>query len=401
MTDGIEKNGFFRRRMTLGNAVLLSLILHFVVVVGSEFSLPDFYTPPDEVLARTQPIKVQRVRIAAAPKAKTAVSGPRFISSPITVPAPETPKPSEAPPAVEKTGAPEGALASSDTFAPDAPAATETGSDPAATTPDGAPLPAAEEPAPGFPVQVHAELELRANNITAVAEQDWVMEGLRYSISVNARKFGFKATFESEGEIDSNGGLSPHSYHMKLNDRVRSFAEYRDGNLRYGKPSFVKTEALPVSPQDMASLPFHLAVTFTGTPQTIKVTTGKSLYEVRLVLDAEETLKLPVGTLRTLHLRGERFNPSDGTLIAGYEVWLAPDYLNYPVKFIGRTGSGDVVEYRVKRLDIEGKTVLGDPSAHVITPEGDDIPDWLKNRVNKEHADGSDLNPAPPSPALE
>lgn len=401
MTDGIEKKGFFRRRLTLGNAVLLSLILHLVVVVGSELSLPDFYIPPDEVLARTQPIKVQRVRIAAAPPAKTAVSGPRFISSPITASATKTPKPSEAPTAVEKEKVPEGELASSDTSAPDASNVTGAGNDPAATVPDGAPLPPAEEPAPGFPVQVHAELELRVNSITAVAEQDWMMEGLRYSISVNGKKFGFKATLESEGEIDSNGGLSPHSYHMKLNDRVRSFAEYRDGSLRYGKPSFVKTEALPVSPQDMASLPFHLAVTFTGTPQVIKVTTGKSLYEVRLVLDAEETLKLPVGTLRTLHLRGERFNPSDGTLIAGYEVWLAPDYLNYPVKFIGRTGSGDVVEYRVKRLEIEGKTVLGDPTAHVITPEGDDIPDWLKNRVNKEHTDESGLNPVAPSPSME
>jgi len=396
MTDGAEKKGFFRRRLTLGNAVLLSVILHLVVVVGSELSLPDFYSPPDEILERKQPVKVQRVRIASAPKPTSTVTGPRFVSS---APLPKPSVPPESPAPAEEKKTPEDIAAGSGMPAPDTLPAPESISEPTAGEAAGAPLPPPEEPAPAFPIQVHADLELRLNNLTAVAEQHWVMEGFRYSITVNGTKFGFKAQLESEGEIDSNGGLRPRDFRMKLNDRVRNFAEFRDGTLRYGKPASIKTETLSEPPQDMASLPFHVAVTFTGTPQTIKVTTGKNLYEVRLVLDAEETLKLPVGTLRTLHLRGERFNPSDGTLLAGYEVWLAPDYLNYPVKFIGRTGKGDVIEYRVKRLEIEGKNVLGEPAEHVLTPEQDDIPDWLKNRV-KDHKDGAG-NEAPVSaPAL-
>lgn len=397
MTDGIEKKGFFRRRLTLGNAVVLSVALHLVAVIGSELSLPDFYTPPDEILERKQPVKIQRVRIAAAPKPKTTVTGPRFVSSAPQPPAPPEPHaPADDKQAATATstdgGIPE----------PDTPATSAASSAPATGAAAGAPLPPPEEPAPSFPVQVRADLELRLNSLTAVAEQRWVMEGFRYSITVNSKKFGVKAQLESEGEIDSNGGLRPRDFRMKLNDRVRNFAEFRDGTLRYGKPTSVKTEALSESPQDMASLPFHVAVTFTGAPQTLKVTTGKSLYEVRLVLDAEETLKLPVGTLRTLHLRGERFNPSDGTLLAGYEVWLAPDYLNYPVKFIGRTGKGDVVEYRVQRLEIEGKNVLGEPSEHVLVPEGDDIPDWLKNRVREHTDDAGNDAPVPistPAPA--
>ena len=77
-------------------------------------------------------------------------------------------------------------------------------------------------------------------------------------------------------------------------------------------------------------------------------------------------------------------------MIAGYEVWLAPDYLNYPVKFIGRTGNGDSVEYRVRRLEIEGKNVLGDPADHILTPADDDIPEWLKNRVKETSGDSTD-----------
>jgi hypothetical protein len=389
MTDSSPEKGFFRRQLTLTNAVLLSVILHLVAVIGSELSFPDFYTPPDEILARKQPEKVQRVRIAAAPKPKAVVSGPRFISSTPKPPPPEPVKPKPSSPDPAGAG-PSPAEPSDDTLGNDA------GTNADTALPGAETVIPPEEPAPAFPVQIRADLELRLNNLSAVAEQRWVMEGFRYFITVNGSKFGFKAQLESEGEIGADGGLRPTDFRMKINDRIRHQSEYRNGTLRYGKPSKPKSEAVTEPPQDMASLPFHVAVTFNGAPQVIKVTSGKSLYEVRLVLDAEETIKLPVGTLRTLHLRGERYNPADGTLIAGYEVWLAPDYLNYPVKFIGRTGKGDSVEYRVKRLEIEGKNVLGDPSEHVLTPEGDDIPEWLKHRVN-DAADESETA-APPLP---
>lgn len=390
MRDRTDEKGFFRRRLTLGNAVILSLFLHLVFVIGSELSLPDFYTPPDEILDRKTPTVVQRVRITAAPKPPAPPPGPRFISS-LTA---SVKKPST--PALEKKAE---ALPTE----PQEPAADVTekiiaqDDDPVAQPQeDAAPIPAPAEPAPAFPIQIRATLELRVNSLTATAEQHWVMEGLDYSITMSAKKFGFKAQLESEGEIGSDGGLLPRDYRMKINDRIRNFSEYRNGTLRYGKPSFIKSASLQSAPQDMVSLPFHVAVTFNGSPQTIMVSSGKSLYEIRLVLDAEETLKLPVGTLRTLHLRGERFNPSDGTLLTGYEVWLAPDYLNYPVKFIGRTGNGDVVEYRVTQLEIEGKNVLGDPTGHVLTPEDDDIPAWLKNRVDESGDDATAPAPATP-----
>jgi hypothetical protein len=91
-----------------------------------------------------------------------------------------------------------------------------------------------------FPVQVRAELELRMNSLSTVAEQHWGMEGFRYFISVNAKKFGVKAQLESEGDIDSNGGLRPNSFRMKVNDKIRSAAEYRNGALTYGKSSLMK-----------------------------------------------------------------------------------------------------------------------------------------------------------------
>jgi hypothetical protein len=380
----------FVHRLSLWHAVLLSVVLHLTAVVGSEFSWPDFYTPPDEVLNRKQPEKIQRVRLAAQPKPAPIISGPRFIASAPKQPLSATPAPKKKP--VEPASA-----ADNEAITPDDPVDTALPEQtPENIAEASSPLPPPPEPAPAFPVQVRADLELRVNSLSTVAEQHWGMEGFRYFISINAKKFGVRAQLESEGEIGADGGLRPHSYRMKVNDKIRSSAEYQNGALTYGKSSFMKTALLAEPPQDMASLPFHVAVTFDGSPQIIKVTTGNNLYEVRLVLDAEETLKLPVGTIRTLHLRGERYNPENGTMIAGYEVWLAPDYLNYPVKFIGRTGKGDAVEYRVRRLEIEGKTVLGDAANHVLTPEGNDIPEWLQQRM-KETSSASDatLKPAP------
>ncbi|MDP2226160.1 MAG: DUF3108 domain-containing protein [Moraxellaceae bacterium] len=382
-----------RWRLTPARAVVLSVLLHFVVVIGSEITLPDLYTPPDEILSRQQPETVQRVRLSVAPKPKAEIAGPRFIAAPkpevvekkADNPTPET--------GAEGSG---GEAAELQDIAPEAGESASTGSDESGS-PAGAPLPPDPEPAPAFPVQLRAELELRFNGFTAIATQEWVMEGHRYAITVSGSKFGFKARLQSEGGISSDGGLEPERYSLSINDRVRNFAEYRNGVLTHGKPDNIRTTAVASAPQDMTSLPFHVAVTFTGKPQTLMVTTGNSVYEVRLVLDAEETIKLPAGTFRTLHLRGERFNPTDGTLLAGYEVWLAPDYLNYPVKFIGRTGKGDTVEYRVRHLELEGKTVLGESTKGLALPDDDDIPEWLRQR--SEYAPGTSAPAAPAAPA--
>lgn len=361
-----------KRRLTLITALLLSVLLHFVVVAGGELSLPDFYTAPDEVLASKKPEHIQRVQIMSRPPAAKKAVGTRFVGHPPATAKKKkaaAPKPAEekAPEAVAETTTPE-----TEAPVPETPA----------ETPPAPPPPV--ELAPAFPVQMAAELELHVDSLSAVLRQTWVMEGFRYFIDMNGKKFGFRLQVTSEGSVNPEGGLRPEHSRLLLNGKVQNFTDYADGVVRYGKAGSPREQPLAVAPQDMASLPFHVAVTFNGQPMTLLVTTGKRIYEVRMTVLAEETLKLPVGTLRTLHLQGERYDPEAHTMIRDYDIWLAPDYLNFPVKFVGQSGSGNRYEYRLKTLEIEGKRVLGqNDNPESLTPD-EVIPEWIKQRTQTE-----------------
>lgn len=363
-----------KRRFTLLIALLLSMLLHFIFVAGGEIAFPDFYQAPDEILERKKATHIQRVQIVSKPASKTPAVAPsvHFISAQKTTAAKKKASKKSSPPAeaVKESEALPAETASGEAITP-VEAVTET---------PVAPPPAAE-PAPAFPVQITAVLEARYNGIPFAIRQSWVMEGLRYAIDQSAKKFGFQFQIGSEGSINPQGGLNPEHYELKVNKKVRSSCRYANGEIHYGKISNAKSAPLPVTPQDMASLPFHVAVTFSGQPQSIFVCTGNGVYQVRLRVDAEEKLKLPTGTVRTLHLLGERFDPKLGQMVTGYEVWLAPDYLNYPVKFIGHTSNGDRFEYRVKELVLEGKRVLGEKSDDSEEPADEAIPDWIKERA--------------------
>ena len=144
---------------------------------------------------------------------------------------------------------------------------------------------------------------------------------------------------------------------------------------------------LPFAPQVFASIPFHLAVTSNGQPQTVFISAGRRVYQARFSLIAEEKLRLPGGMVRTLHLSGERFDDGLRQMVPAFDIWLAPDYLNYPVKVSGQLSGGEPIEYRVKWLEIEGKPVLGSKDGGDPPPGREAAPAWLQ-----EQAESGGLN---------
>lgn len=372
-------------RLTLASALLLSLLLHLLLLGGGEIALPDSYNAPDEVLESRQPAHVQRVQLAARPPGKTATKeavGMRMVKmAPAAKKSPTAPTPAPPPP-VEATPPPPAETPTADV------AEVEAASLPVAApadTAETAPSLKLPELAPAFPVQLSAQLEARVSGLSATLHQTWIMEGLRYAIDVKGRKFGFSAQVTSEGQISPEGGLSPARSQTLLGGKLQSFTEYANGTIRLGRPTNPRELPLPVIPQDFASVPFHLAVTFNGQPQTVFISTGRKVYQARFSLVAEEKLKLPVGTLRTLHLSGERFDPELREMVRAFDIWLAPDFLNYPVKVSGHLSGGEPIEYRVKSLEIEGKLVLGSREEPDVAPPEEAIPEWLQEHSRRQN----------------
>lgn len=335
-------------RRPLRWALTLSGLLHALWLVDPELAWPWQHHAPDEVVATKKAEAVKRVRLAAKPRSARS----DLLQITLLKPAPTaTSGSSEQPAAVPLKPAPaKAAAAIASTPAP--------ASEPAAT-PSPA-LPPAPEPELTFPLSVLAKQRAHYYGFSMDLSQQWLMEGNRYLIRNEASKFGFKAEILSEGLV-SPEGLQPEQYRLSLNNTLRNYADFDRAHdqLVHGKAGARKIAALTSDMQDMASLPFHVAVTYEGSAERrLMVTTGSSVYEITLQVVAEETLKLPGGTLQTIHLQGNRTR-SDGTRQDGYNIWLAPRYRNFPVRFSGPDSKGNLLEMSVSSLAFDGKTVFG------------------------------------------
>ncbi len=345
-------------------ALTLSALLHACWMVDVEWAWPWRQQIPDEVLATKKAEAVKRVRLAAKPKVT------RSDILQVTLLAPDGSAQAETPKQKPKSAITPVATKTIAAVITPAPAAKE------AAAAESPPLPNAPTPEPEltFPLSVLAKQRAHYYGFAMDLSQQWLMEGTRYVIRNEASKFGFKAEILSEGNV-SPEGLQPEHYRLTLNNTLRNYADFdrAQDQLVHGKAGARKIAALTSDMQDMASLPFHVAVTYEGSAdRRLMVTTGSSVYEITLHVVAEETLKLPGGTLKTIHLQGNRTR-SDGTRQEGYNIWLAPRYRNFPVRFSGPDSKGNLLEMSVSSLAFDGKTVFGrdlPPLPEAEKPEG-------------------------------
>ena len=420
--------GFFTRlgkrlqRKPLASAVGLALLVHFGFLWDGEFEWPDF-TPdtPDQVLSKKKAEFIPRVKLnikpPARPKAQVGATIVTLVEEappqqaapkPAVKPKPKAtkksvakskPKPKKTKEPITKETSPINTANTQPEDKPQTDKQTQGSlTSPAVPLGDTVPPPPKEivkappapayEPPPPFPIEILATYKATFMGFSVSIKQEWRMEGERYSIENEASKFGFTASMMSEGRV-SEAGISPERFRMYVNKKLRSFADIdrSTSSIRYGKGDDVKYTAIQYDIQDAASLPFQVAVSFTGTEtRQMQVTTGSSVYNINLHLVAEEVIRLPAGDIKTLHLQGQRVNLATGKAQQGYDVWIAPDYRNFPVKFRGPTSKGDVLEYRVKSLAFEGQMVLGKE----IKPEPENYDDEI---IPKELLEQHNIKP--------
>lgn len=358
-------------------ALTLSAFVHVCWFIDVNLSWPWQKASVDEVVERKKAEAVKRVRLAAKPVSRPdAVMQVTLLRAASPTASPPTSPVKIAPPksAQEINAAP-----------------TSVSSPPEQTS---TPVIAAPEPDLTFPLSVLAKQRAHYYGFTMDLSQQWLMEGTRYVIRNEARKFGFKAEILSEGNVTVDG-LQPERYQLSLNNTLRNFAHFdrAQNQLLHGKAGSSKVAPLTVDMQDMASLPFHVAVTYEGTAdRKLMVTTGSSVYEITLRVVAEETLKLPGGTVKTIHLQGKRTR-SDGTRQEGYNIWLAPAYRNFPVRFSGPDSKGNLLEMSVSSLAFDGKNVFG--SDLPALPDND-VLEGIPAQMQSDHL--NDVVPMPVAP---
>ncbi len=400
------------QRKPLATAIGLSLVVHFALLWDGEWEWPDFSpNSPDEVLSKKKAESIPRVKLNIKPPARpkpqlgaaivTIIEETPPSAEKIAPAKPKQPKKNAAAkkPKTDKPEEPINGdnLAAHGNAPPDKPltdnSSSNQNSEKAIPLGDNLPPPPEElsnkstpvnEPPPAFPVEIHALLKASFKGIGVDIKQTWRMEGERYSIDNEAKKMVFTARMMSEGTV-SNSGISPEHYRMYINNKLHSFADIdkTTSSIRFGKANDVKYTSIQSDIQDIASLPFQMAVSFTGVEsRQMQVTSGSSVYSIELKLLSEEMLKLPAGVIKTLHLQGQRTNLSTGLAQQGYDVWLAPDYRNFPVKFRGPTSKGDIMEYSLKSLNFEGQTVLGkNLKTEPDSPDTGEIPKELLDHI--------------------
>lgn len=311
-------------------ALMASLGLHAVALFGTHIELAT-EVEPIPVLAELRPIERPPpvpVTVASAPaqSGKKGAPGKGRPKEARATPAPVTAESERGAP--EPLGSPVG-LASEHELAG--------GSSPEPVATESEQAPAHQIPERGI-VNYRVERGDQGFEI-GFARHSWHIAEGRYRIQSLLETTGLawlvksvRIEMESRGQMTANG-LRPDEFNVRRNGSLRERAafDWQAMTVRVGDRSPV-----PVQPgaQDLLSFNYQLGY-LPALPQgeTLALATGKKYGLYRLEVIGEETLELPVGTMRTLHLRAPGVNTT--------ELWLAYDYLMLPVKIRHLDSQGD------------------------------------------------------------
>ena len=173
-----------------------------------------------------------------------------------------------------------------------------------------------------------------ANFEIGYAEHRWAIADGRYRLSSVAETTGLVWLFKSVRiEMESRGrlteaGLQPQLFSVRRNGRPgreRADFDWDAMSVRVGERD---AQPLDEGAQDLLSFNYQLGYLADATVvDHLPIATGKKYEVYRFELIGDEELELPVGPVRTVHLRALGASARDST-----EIWLAYDYLLLPVK---------------------------------------------------------------------
>lgn len=321
-------------------AFAASLGLHAAALFGPEFDLaPEPEAPP--LVAELRPLPPEPLPPPVAQVSREPERKPEKVPAPTRRSSPRKP---EAPKESVVT-------APSETTTPQTDA-------PVAPPPESVPVPAAPTVAPSVsessaPAVSRERLPLRGSVRyrvdrgdsgfeIGVARQDWEIDGERYRLSSSAETTGLawllrsvSLDMESVGRFTARG-LQPEAFGVMREGRrgrERALFDWEAMRVRVGER---REHPLEAGTQDLLSVFYQLGFVeiAPGEAGTMPLATGKKYAVFRVENLGDEEIEIPLGVLRTRHLR----LPGDNTT----EVWLAYEYRLLPVKIRHINNKGDV-----------------------------------------------------------
>jgi hypothetical protein len=332
-------------------ALALSLLVHFMLVTGADFSLPDWS------------LSDQAIKVTLAPPP------PRIQAKPASLPAPEKPsKPAARP---RPQAGPVEPVRHEETPPASPELVPVAANEPPAQEPVPAAQQAAEEPpvavaeeeavaVPAAPKRVEIDFQiLRGKGGTSVGKvkQVFKLEGEnRYVLHSVAEATGLVSLFvsgkfeeQSEGLVTGRG-LLPDSYRQQRGNgkvQVASFNwEVHRVSLEAGDR--VNVVDMPDGTQDMLSLVYQFMFVPPLDEMRVTVANGKRLRTYAYAFEGEQEVETRMGKLRTLHIAKPGSDGEERT-----ELWLALDYRHLPVKIRQTDKDGTVTEQLAIRLLME------------------------------------------------
>ena len=165
-----------------------------------------------------------------------------------------------------------------------------------------------------------------------VARQEWILDAGRYRLTSSVETTGLawliravNIDMESVGRISADG-LHPEVFGvMRSGKKARERALF-DWDAMKVRVSDNSDHALDPGAQDLLSFYYQLGFLDIAPGQTgsMPLATGKKYGVYRLENLGDETIEIPLGVLRTRHLRTPGENAT--------EIWLAYEYRLLPVK---------------------------------------------------------------------
>jgi hypothetical protein len=354
-----------RNNKRLWLALAISVLLHFLLVAGSESWLPS-WLPDDEPLEVTLAPPPPPIAKPAKPIQKIVPvlreHKPVRVAEQAPKPAPQppadiepAPQPDPLPPVPTTTEAPAEATP--------APAALQQESPPPAAQPEPPPQPVVVNDPPPPPTPKHIELEFLVDydGASAVERQNYqVSDDGRYVISSTVEAKGLLSLALSDLNQKSTGKVTPqglkpetftYQYGKNTKKAQKASFDWSGKTLMMQVGDSKQSVTLENGTQDLLSFYYQFMFTPPLSQVQLIITNGKQVKTYHYQFEGEEVINTKLGTLRTLHI-----SKSSGTNDEKTEIWLAESYHYLPVRIRKTNSDGKVIQNSINAIRIDGAT---------------------------------------------